>query len=294
VEIASRKKRRPTELLHGFFLLCHPGPVLFHILAVTVFALLAAWPHFVWSTIVFVVAAHTAMQLSIAVLNDYCDRQHDTLSKKRKPIPLGLVRPQEALIMGILLMIVMVVLLLPLPPLALLISLLYLAFGQGYNLGLKSTPLSGIVFALAIPLIPVYAFVGVGHMMPFVFWLVPVGALIGVALNLANSLPDIEEDMVSHARTLAVVLGLKGTFMLSPLLLLLAALLIALLALTQLVPAQLWVLVPTLLLICASASVLLIAFGPQKPVQTRKTYFYLVVLSCLLLAGGWLISALSL
>src|SRR6266700_2234344 len=87
-----------------------------------------------------------------------------------------------------------VLLLLPLHRLALLISLCYLALGQGYNLGLKSTPLSGIVFALAMPLIPLYAFAGVGRTLPFLFWLVPVGCLLGVALNLANSLPDIPGD----------------------------------------------------------------------------------------------------
>lgn len=42
-----------------------------------------------------------------------------------------------------------------LPLLALLVSLLYFAFGLSYNLALKSTPLSSIVFALAIPLSPV-------------------------------------------------------------------------------------------------------------------------------------------
>jgi 4-hydroxybenzoate polyprenyltransferase len=293
VGIAPQKKRRLTDVLYGFFLLSHPAPVLLHVLAVTAFALLAATPHFVWSTIVLVVAAHTAMQLSIAVLNDYCDRRRDTLSKKHKPIPFGLVRPQEALYTGILLMVLMIVLLLPLPPLALLISLLYLAFGQGYNLGLKSTPLSGIVFALAIPLIPVYAFVGVGRILPLVFWLVPVAALLGVALNLANSLPDIQEDTLNHARTLAVVLGVRNTFTFSSLLLFLSALLVGLLALTRLVPARLWILLPTLLIVCVLVGVLVCAFGPQKPLQTRKTYFYLVVFTCLLLAGGWLTSALS-
>jgi 4-hydroxybenzoate polyprenyltransferase len=291
VEVA--KKRRLPDLLYGFYLLCHPGPVLFHILAVTAFALLAAWPHLIWSTLALVIAAHAAMQLSIAILNDYCDRQRDTLSKKHKPLPLGLVRPREALITGILLMVIMVVLLLPLPPLALLISLLYLALGQGYNLGLKSTPLSGIVFALAIPLIPLYAFVGVNHITPFVLWLVPVAALLGVALNLANSLPDIEEDTASSTRTLAVVLGVKNTFLLCSVLLFLAALLIGLLALTQLVPAQLWVLLPTLLLVCVALVALSIVSGPHKPLKTRKTYFYIVVLTCLMLAAGWLISVLS-
>jgi 4-hydroxybenzoate polyprenyltransferase len=291
VEIAN--KRRLPDLLYGFYLLCHPGPVLFHILAVTAFALLAGWPHLMWGILVLIVAAHTAMQLSIAILNDYCDRQRDTLSKKHKPLPLGLVRPREALIAGILLMVVMVVLLLPLPPLALLISLLYLALGQGYNLGLKSTPLSGIVFALAIPLIPLYAFVGVGHITPVVLWLIPVAALLGMALNLANSLPDIEEDTASGARTLAVALGIKNTFLLCPVLLFLTALLVALLALTRLVPAQLWILLPTLLLVCVAIIAQLIVSGPRKPLETRKTYFYIVVLTCLVLAAGWLTSALS-
>jgi len=143
------KKRHPSEIALGFFLLSHPGPVLLHIIGVTLFALLAALPHPVWGVVALVIAAHTAMQLSIATLNDYCDRQLDAASKPSKPIPRGLVRPREALIAGILLVVIMVALLLPLNRLALFISLAYLALGQGYNLGLKSTPMSGIIFALA-------------------------------------------------------------------------------------------------------------------------------------------------
>jgi 4-hydroxybenzoate polyprenyltransferase len=198
-------KRGLRDIAVGAFWLCHPVPVAFHTLAVIMLALLAAWPHIAWLTFTLVVLAHTAMQLSIAVLNDYCDRRLDAASKREKPIPRGLIRPGEALSLGILLFLVMIILLLFLPPLALLISLLYFALGLSYNLGLKSTPLSGIVFALAIPLIPVYAFAGMGYLMPIVFWLVPVAALLGVALNLANSLPDLEADAAQRARTLAPV-----------------------------------------------------------------------------------------
>ena len=286
------KKRRSGEIALGFFLLCHPGPVFFHLLAVALIALLAAWPHVIWGVFALVVAAHTAMQLSIAVLNDYCDRNLDARGKPDKPIPRGLVLPREALIFGLLLIVLMFLLLLPLKPLALLISLLYLALGQGYNLGLKSTPLSGIVFALAIPLIPVYAFVGMGRMTPVVFWLVPVAALLGVALNLANSLPDIEADAAHKARTLAVVLGIRGSFIACPLLILLGVLFIGLLTATHIVAAQFWVIVPTLLLACFAVSMMILFSGPRKPVATRKPYFYLVVLTCLVLAGGWLIGAL--
>jgi len=286
------KKRRLSEIALGFFLLSHPLPVLLHILAVTGLAFLAAWPHSAWNVIALIVAAHTAMQLSIATLNDYCDRHLDAVSKKDKPIVHGLVRPQEALLVGILFAVAMVLLLLPLNLWALLISLLYLALGQGYNSGLKSTPLSGFVFALAIPLIPLYAFVGVGHIAPLVFWIVPVAALLGIALNLANSLPDIEKDAASNARTLAVVLGVKRSFLACPILLLLGVILIAILAETKLVPTHGWFIGPTLLISILVVIILLFFFGPAQPAHKRKLYFYLVVLTCLVLAAGWLLAAL--
>lgn len=285
------EKRDPGGVLKGFFLLCHPGPVLFHAIAVILFALLAGWSHIAWGIFVLVVTAHVVMQLSIAVSNDYCDRERDGLSKKNKPIVSGLVRPQEALIAAILLMILMVLLLLPLNPLALLVSLLYLACGQSYNLGLKSTPFSGIVFAIMFPLIPVYAFVGMGRIIPFIFWQIPIAALLGIAINLANSLPDIEEDTASHGHTLAVVLGAKGAFVTCNLLILLAAFLIALLTITGLVIAQDWILLPTLLIVCLAVVTLWLFFGSHKSRQTSKIYFYLAVLTCLILAIGWIVSA---
>lgn len=286
------KRRRPAETLYGFYLLSHPVPVLFHTIAVAVFALVAAWPHFNWSVIALVVAAHTAMQLSIASLNDYCDRRLDTLGKKQKPIPLGLVRSREALLFGLLMIAIMFLLLIPLNLPALLISCLYLAFGQGYNLGLKSTPLSGVVFALAIPLIPLYAFLGVGHVLPVILWLVPVAALLGVALNLANALADIEEDATHGARTLAVVLGAQGVYITCPLLIIVNMLLIASLTFTRVVPAQTQLVLPTLVVTGIAALSLLLFFRPDSVVRTGKRYFYIVVSTCLILAMGWLIGVL--
>ncbi len=285
------KKRRPSEIVLGFFLLSHPLPVLLHILAVTAFALLAAWPHILWNVVALVILAHAAMQLSIAVLNDYCDRRLDAVSRRDKPITRGLVRPQEALIAGVLLAVVMVLLLLPLNLWALGISLLYFALGQSYNFGLKSTPLSGVVFALAIPLIPLYAFVGVGRIVPIVFWLVPVAALLGIALNLANSLPDIEEDAMNNARTLAVVLGVRRSFIACPIFLLLGIVFVALLTVMHIVPVQGWLMGPVLFICILAVLALLFFFGPSRSTFSRKWYFYLVVVTCLVLGGGWLLAA---
>lgn len=286
------RKRRISDILLGFFLLSHPGPVLIHIVAVTVFTLVAAWPRPVWSIVLLVIAAHAAMQISIAMINDYCDRHLDAAGKPQKPLARGLVYPREALIAGIFMIGVMLLLLLPLNPLALLVSLAYLVLGQGYNLGLKSTPLSGIVFALAMPLIPLYAFVGVGRVLPFLFWLVPMGVLLGVALNLANSLTDLEEDAAYGARTLAVIVGVSASFLVCHLLILAAGAMIVLLMLVRIVPANTWIIVPTLIVSYLAVGAMILFFGPGKPVPTRKFHFYLAAFTCMVLAGGWLIGVI--
>jgi 4-hydroxybenzoate polyprenyltransferase len=296
----TRRQRRFGDILVGLYLLIHPLPVLFHTLAIILFVLLASWPHFLGGTILLVIAAHTAMQCSIAILNDYCDRDLDRLSKRHKPIAQGLIRPQEALVLGLLAIVLMVLLLLPLNPLALVLSLIYLLLGLGYNLGLKSTPLSGVVFALAIPLIPVYAFVGVGHFTPFLFWFVPIGALLGVSLNLANSLPDIETDAAHKAHTLAVVLGVRGTLIICPSLIGFALILTCTLAFTQLVTTRVTIfaltVIVTSLLLVGSIILSLFMVNPvsaaQRNSQLCRIYFLLVVCTCLLFVGGWLISVI--
>ncbi len=292
-EIRTTPKRSIGTIALGFLLLIHPGPVALHLIAVLALALPAAWPHLVWSTIVLLVAAHAAMQCSIAMLNDYCDRRLDALSKPTKPIVRGFVLPREALTGGILMALLMVVLLLFLNPLALLVSLCYLVLGQAYNFGVKSTPWSGIVFALAIALIPLYVLAGVGRTSPAMFWLVPIGFILGVALNLANSLPDIEGDQAGNANTLAVILGVKWAFIVCPLLLVVGAALMGALAVMGIVSAPLWLIIALLGVICLAGAAMLLFFGPREPLHTRKRYFYLVALTCLVVGVGWLIAVLS-
>lgn len=286
------KKRSPGEILYGFWRLAHPGPVFFHLIAVMVFTLLAAWPQPVWPLVFYVVAAHTAMQLAIAVFNDYCDREKDARGKPEKPIPRGLVAPREALFSGYVLIAIMALLLLPLPPLAGLLSLLYLTLGMAYNLGLKGTPFSGVVFALAMPLIPLYAFSAIGRTLPFLFWLIPVGFALGVALNLANSLPDLEEDAAAGVKTLAVALGVKRAFLVANVLPALCALLILGLHLGGILSVQPLVLVGTLLLTLLGLGALLLISFSQRSSTTRKIYFYLMVIVCIILAGGWFVGVL--
>lgn len=286
----AKKKRSVSDIVVGFWMLGHVEPIILILTVVALFAVRASWPRPPWALILLLLAGQAAMQLSIGILNDYCDRRLDTLGGKNKPIVLGMIRPHEALLAGLLMIALMFVILLPLNLLTLLAALGYLALGQIYNLGLKSTPLSGILLGLAMPLLPLYAFAGVGHIPSMVIWFIPIGAILGVAINLANSLQDIEEDAAGRAQTLAVTLGAKGSFLACPLLIGLAALLIGALTIFQLIPAQLWLMVPILVLTCLGFVIMLVFFGPQKPRRTRKAYFYLAALLSLLLAGGWFIA----
>ena len=128
--------------------------------------------------------------------------------------------------------------------------------------------------------------------MSVILWLVPVGALLGVTLNLANSLADIEEDAAKGAHTLAVVLGAQGSCRACPLLITLSIILIAFLTFTHSVPAQTQVVVASLIVAGIITLALVLLFTPKSAVQAGQRYFYLVVLTCIVLAAGWLVGVL--
>ncbi len=63
MRVQTVKKRSLNEIALGFWQLSHPGPVLIFLAAVVVFALRAAWPNIVWSTI-----AAVAPEASTAII----------------------------------------------------------------------------------------------------------------------------------------------------------------------------------------------------------------------------------
>lgn len=273
--------------LHGLVLLTHPGPSAFHLTAIAVFALLAGRPNLNWSTFALVVGAHLAMVLALAILNDYADRQLDAAGNPAKPIPRGLVTPREALLATGLMSVVMAVALIPLPPLAWLFTALAIAVGIGYNFGLKSTPLSGLVFAVGLPMIPLYAFAGMGRALPLAtLWLIPVVLPVGVALNLADSLPDLAEDEKYGARTLAVVLGPRRAFAVCNGLLVIATAVVVALTVTGVLNAPYGLLYAGIAVTVALLVVLHFRSGEHRIHHSRKAYFPFVVVVCLLLTAS--------
>jgi 4-hydroxybenzoate polyprenyltransferase len=100
---------------------------------------------------------------------------------------------------------------LALGPATLLVGLLGYALGVAYDLRLKGTAWGWLCLALALPLVPVYAWLGVdAGLPPTVGMLFLLGGLAGVELAIANGLVDAPADGRIGRRGIAIRLGPEG------------------------------------------------------------------------------------
>ena len=155
----------------------------------------------------------TALQVSIGALNDIHDAPDDAGRKPGKPIPAGLLSVPVAwavvgggALVGVALGAVMDVRLGALAVVVLLI-------GYGYDLVAKGTAWSWLPFAVGIPLLPVYGWLGAAGALPsFFLALVPMAILAGAALAIANARADLERDVAAGTVSVATRLGLEGSW----------------------------------------------------------------------------------
>jgi 4-hydroxybenzoate polyprenyltransferase len=149
-----------------------------------------------------------ALQAAIGALNDVIDAPLDAGRKPGKPIPRGLVSPPAARLAAAGSGAVGLGLSLPSGPAALVLALAILVVGGLYDLRFKGTPWSWLPFAIGIPLLPVYAWLGAGTGLPPAFAvLLPAAGLAGAGLAIANSLPDQERDRAGGSSSVADRLG---------------------------------------------------------------------------------------
>jgi 4-hydroxybenzoate polyprenyltransferase len=227
-------------------------------------------------------------QLAIGAINDYQDRVEDVGTNRLKPIARGWIAPWEAIAIAIFATAVIFVIAPSLGILPFAILLLIEALGLSYDLWFKGTVLSGVLYAIGLPLSPLLSWSVFGRWQPFLPWLLPLGAALGIAMNVANTLPDLEADRAAGIRGLPHLLGLRrGLFVawLTPPLVLAG---ILLLHVTGVVPARspgLWLVVVAALLPSALAA----ALYRRRPVSaTLRATFLLQGVGVILLAGGWI------
>ena len=205
----------------GLIRLGHPFPSALNGLATAALALLAGGT---WASATRLGFAMLTIQVSIGALNDLRDAPADAIAKPAKPIPAGVASPLEAGTLWAVGLVTGVILSLPSGPIVVLIASVGAASGYAYDLWLKRTPLSWLPLSAALPLLPAYAWLGVGTELPAAFVaLVPLAVLAGAALALSNALVDVEGDRAAGLATLVARLGRQTSWRLHVLLVALVA-----------------------------------------------------------------------
>jgi 4-hydroxybenzoate polyprenyltransferase len=235
---------RPTrrQIIHGYLVLPHAAPIVVVMSATAAFAVVAArgWPG--WGDLLCLLGAMFGGQLAVGAVNELVDAELDAVAKPGKPIPAGLVSIRGAWLVTIggLLLMTLFSLRFSLPAFGL--CALGTGCGIAYSLWFKRTIWSWVPYLVALPLLPIWVWAALDSVDSGLFAIYPIGAAAVIAVQIAQSLPDIEADRQSGVRTLAVAIGPARAHLVMWGALLLAAGLASLLAapLTD-HPARVWI-----------------------------------------------------
>jgi 4-hydroxybenzoate polyprenyltransferase len=154
-----------------------------------------------------------SLQFAIGALNDIVDAPADAGRIPPKPIPGGVLPVATALATLIAAAAVGVLLALPSGVGTVVVAVVVLFVGAAYDLVAKGTPWSWLPFALGIPLLPVYGWLGAAGSLPGFFRiLLPMAVLAGAALAVANARVDLETDRAAGTRSVATALGARRSW----------------------------------------------------------------------------------
>jgi 4-hydroxybenzoate polyprenyltransferase len=149
------------------------------------------------------------LQFAIGTVNDLVDAPVDAGRKPGKPIPAGLLTPAVGRAVAAATALGGLLLAMASGPGVLGLAGLGLAIGMAYDLRLKGTAWSWVPLASGVPLVPVFGWYGAtGTLPPLFLALVPIAALEGAALAIANALVDVERDQDAGEGSVATMLGL--------------------------------------------------------------------------------------
>jgi len=150
----------------------------------------------------------TALQFAIGALNDIVDLPADREHVPPKPIPTGLVSLQEARVAAVTAAVVGLTIAAMNGPVVGGLAVVVLAIGAAYDVFAKGTPWSWVPFAVGIPVLPIYGWVGAtGGLHPAFAALIPMAVLAGAALAIANARADLDTDLAAGTRSVATALG---------------------------------------------------------------------------------------
>jgi geranylgeranylglycerol-phosphate geranylgeranyltransferase len=163
-----------------------------------------------WDLALRIGVSMTLLQLGIGTVNDVVDAPRDAGRKPGKPIPAGLVGRQAAGLLALAAFFGGGALAASVSLALGALAVVVIAIGLSYDLRLKGTVWSWLPFAIGIPILPVYGWLGAAGTLPPAFAvLVPVAMVAGAALAIGNALVDVERDEAAGVTSIAAGLGVN-------------------------------------------------------------------------------------
>lgn len=193
-QLAGGSARAPIGAL-ALINACHPGPSLAITAMITLLAAEAA-PHGIGPGLL--APAVLAGQISIGWSNDAFDAARDARSgRSDKPIPAGAVSQRAVGTAAAIALAVSLALAFAIGEVTGIVNAVMMTAGWAYNAGLKSTLMSGFMYAAGFGLIPVFAASTLpGHPAPGPS-AIAAAAMLGLGGHFANVLPDLAPDEVT-------------------------------------------------------------------------------------------------
>ena len=183
----------------------HPVPSALNAVLVAILALIAGGERSVAGLLAI---AMLGFQFSIGALNDVVDVEADRPGRPRKPIPAGLVPIELAITIVILGAVVGLGVSASFGIVVLMLGAAGYASGVAYDVFMRRLGLGWLCFAAALPLLLTWTWLAAaGSLPPGWPFLLPLAALAGPALHLANSLVDVDADAQTDRASLATRLG---------------------------------------------------------------------------------------
>lgn len=196
----------------GRLALLHPFPSALNAVVVAIIAAVAGGSG---ATAIVAALGMFSFQVSIGALNDVVDAPADAIAQQAKPIPSGRVSRRGAIGVVVLAATAGIGLSASLSLLVLGIGLAGYGCGVAYDLALKRRGLGWVAFSAGFPLLLLYAWAaGGGGLPPAWPVLLPLAAIAGSALHLANAVVDLEADARAGHRSLAIRLGRRRSLQL--------------------------------------------------------------------------------
>ena len=182
----------------------HPLPSTINAVLVASLAIVAGAP----GAAIALAIAMLAFQVSIGSLNDIADASDDRTTKPGKPIPAGLVSQRLAAIIVIGGALVGLTISASFGLIVLCLGAIGYGSGIAYDLFMRRLGLGWLCFSVAFPTLLAWTWLAAAGALP-PGWplLLPLAALAGPTVHLANSLVDVEADQRAGLTSLATQLG---------------------------------------------------------------------------------------